>query len=97
MIAIPDIYNIRGFFFAAWTMHVQIMMKERPTNCIFKVTHTFRISILLLHVSALQERHLQGDQSILMKLCVCYVVSAEIEIKYITREYIKYVYLWLKY
>jgi hypothetical protein len=23
--------------FAAWTMHFQIMMKERPTKCIFKV------------------------------------------------------------
>jgi hypothetical protein len=33
-----------------------IMMKERPTKCIFKVNHIFRISILLLHVSALQER-----------------------------------------
>jgi hypothetical protein len=36
-----------------------------------------RLSILLLHVSALQERHLQGVQSILMKFCVCYVISAE--------------------
>jgi energy-converting hydrogenase Eha subunit A len=46
--------------FAAWTMHFQIMMKERPTKFIFKVNHIFRISILLLHVSALQECHLQG-------------------------------------
>jgi hypothetical protein len=38
------------------------MMKERPTKCIFKVNLIFRISILLLHVSALQERHLQGAQ-----------------------------------
>jgi hypothetical protein len=35
------------------------MMKVRPTKCIFKVNHIFRISILLLHVSALQQRHLQ--------------------------------------
>jgi hypothetical protein len=33
---------------------------------------------LLLHVSALYERHLQGAQRILMKLCVCYVISAEL-------------------
>jgi hypothetical protein len=58
-------------------MHFQIMMKEIPTKCIFKVNHIFRISILLLHVSALQERHFQGAQKILMKLCVCYVISAE--------------------
>jgi hypothetical protein len=45
-----------------------IMMKERPTKCIFKVNHIFRISVLLLYVSALQERHLQGAQRILMKL-----------------------------
>jgi hypothetical protein len=51
------------------------MMKERPTKCIFKVNHTFRKSILLLHVLALQERHLQAAQSILMKWCVCYVIS----------------------
>jgi hypothetical protein len=50
--------------FAAWTMHFQIMMKERPMKCIFKVNLIFRISILLLHVSALQERHLQRAQRI---------------------------------
>ena len=38
----------------------------------------FRISMLLLHVSALYERHLQESQRILMKLCVCYVISAEL-------------------
>jgi hypothetical protein len=32
------------------------------------VNHIFRISMLLLHVSALYERHLQGAQRILMKL-----------------------------
>jgi hypothetical protein len=49
----------------------------------FKVNHIFRISILLLlHVLVLQERHLQGAQRILMKLCVCYSISAKIEIKY---------------
>jgi hypothetical protein len=53
------------------------MMKSRPTKCIFKVNHIFRISMLLLHVSVLQEHHLQGAQSILMQLCVCYVISAE--------------------
>jgi hypothetical protein len=67
------------YYFAAWTINFQIMMKERPTKCISKVNHIFRISILLLHVSALQERHLQEAQSILMKLCVCYVISAEWE------------------
>jgi hypothetical protein len=45
--------------FAAWIMHFQIMVKERPTKCIYRVNHVFRISLLLLHVSALQERHLQ--------------------------------------
>jgi hypothetical protein len=44
-----------------------------------KVNHIFRISMLLLHVSALYERHLQqGVQTILMKLRVCYVISAEL-------------------
>jgi hypothetical protein len=42
-----------------------------------KVNNIFRISMLVLHVSALYERHLQGPQRILMKLCVCYVISAE--------------------
>jgi hypothetical protein len=41
-------------------MHIQ-----SKVNCIS------RISMLLLHVSALCERHLQGAQRILMKLCVC--------------------------
>jgi hypothetical protein len=52
-------------------------VKERPTKRIFKVNHKFRISILLLHVLALQEHHLQGAQNILIKLCGCYVISAE--------------------
>jgi hypothetical protein len=52
--------------------------ERKPTNCILKLNHIFRTSILLLYVSALQERHLQGAQSILMKLCVCYVISAEL-------------------
>jgi hypothetical protein len=43
-----------------------------------KVNRIFRISMLLLHVSALYERHLQGAQRILMKLCICYVISAEL-------------------
>jgi hypothetical protein len=34
--------------------------------------------MLLLHVSALYELHLQGAQRILIKLCVCYVISAEL-------------------
>jgi hypothetical protein len=46
------------------------MIKEIPTKYILKVNHIFRISFLLLHVSALYERHLHGAQSILMKLCV---------------------------
>jgi hypothetical protein len=55
------------------------MMKERTSKCIFKVNHIFRISVLLLHVSALQERHLQGAQRILIKLCECYIISAKLE------------------
>jgi hypothetical protein len=47
-----------------------------------KLNYIFRISMLLLHVSALYERHLQGAQKTLMKLCVCYVISAKSEIKY---------------
>jgi hypothetical protein len=43
-----------------------------------KVNRIFRISMLLLHVSALYERHLQGAQRVLIKLCVCYVISAEL-------------------
>jgi hypothetical protein len=43
-----------------------------------KVNRIFRISMLLLHVSALYERHLQGVQRILMKLCICYFISAKI-------------------
>jgi hypothetical protein len=43
-----------------------------------KVNHIFRISMLLLHVSALYEGHLRGAQRILIKLCVCYVISAEL-------------------
>jgi hypothetical protein len=68
--------NVSVSYFAAWIMHFQIMMKERLTKCIFKVNLVFRTSILLLHVSALRERHLHGAQSILMKLCLCYVISA---------------------
>jgi hypothetical protein len=45
-----------------------------------KASHIFRISMLLLHVSALYERYLQGAQRILIKLCICYVISAKIEI-----------------
>jgi hypothetical protein len=49
-------------------MHFQIMMKESPTKCIFKVNHIFRISMLLLHVSALQERHRQGDPDEIVRM-----------------------------
>jgi hypothetical protein len=43
-----------------------------------KINHIFRISMLLLHVSALYDRHLQEAQRILTKLFVCYVISAEL-------------------
>jgi hypothetical protein len=43
-----------------------------------KVNRIFRISMLLLHVSVLYERHLQGAQRILMKLCVCYIINADL-------------------
>jgi hypothetical protein len=42
------------------------------------VNNIFRISMLLLRVSVLYERHLQGTQRILIKLCICYVISAEL-------------------
>jgi hypothetical protein len=29
--------------FTVWTMHFQIMKKEKSTKCIFKVNHIFRI------------------------------------------------------
>jgi hypothetical protein len=51
--------------------------KTKEMHIQSKVNHIFRISMLLLHVSALYERHLQEVQRILMKLCVCYVISAE--------------------
>jgi hypothetical protein len=70
-------------------MHFHIVMKERPTKCIIKVNHIFRISVLLLHVSALKERNFQGAQRILMKLYVCYVISAKTEIKYTSSECVK--------
>jgi hypothetical protein len=43
-----------------------------------EVNHIFRILMLLLHVSALYERHLQGAQIILIKLCVRCFISAEL-------------------
>jgi hypothetical protein len=43
-----------------------------------KVNHTFKISMLLLQVSALYERHLQEAQRMLIKFCVRYVISAEL-------------------
>jgi hypothetical protein len=49
-----------------------------------KVNHIFRISMLFLHVSALYELHLQGAQRILMKLCICYVISAKIDVYFIS-------------
>jgi hypothetical protein len=57
---------------------------ERKTNEMhfFKVNHIFRIPFLLLHVSALQECRLQGAQRILMKLCVCYVISHAYDVAY---------------
>jgi hypothetical protein len=39
-------------------IYLLLVMKERPTTSIFTVNHVFRISIVLLHVSALHERHL---------------------------------------
>jgi hypothetical protein len=71
----PHVTTVLSFINTSHTN--EMMIKERPTKCIFKVNHTFRILILLLYVSALQERHLQGAQSILMKLCACYVISAK--------------------
>jgi hypothetical protein len=37
-------------YFADWTIHFQIIVKERPTKCIFEVNQIFRISILLLQI-----------------------------------------------
>jgi hypothetical protein len=34
-----DAFQTGKYFFAAWTMHFQIMIKERPTKFIFKVNH----------------------------------------------------------
>jgi energy-converting hydrogenase Eha subunit A len=70
------ISSIRYLILQLGLLIFQIMMKERPTKRIFKANHIFRISILLIHISALHERHLQGAQRILMKLCVCNVISA---------------------
>jgi hypothetical protein len=50
-------------------------MKERPTKCIFKVNHILYLEYQ--SCSYMFRRHLQGTQRILMKLCICYVISAE--------------------
>jgi hypothetical protein len=50
--------------------------------------------MLLLHVSALQGRHLQGAQSILIKLCLFYVISAKIKIKCIFYMYMYILYIF---
>jgi hypothetical protein len=58
-----------------------LKLRRNKTNEIHiqsKVKHILRISMLLLHVLALYERHLQGAQRILMKLCICYFISAKI-------------------
>jgi hypothetical protein len=62
-------------------MHIQSKVNHRvitQLQLINIIIIIFRILMLLLHVSALYERHLQGAQRILMKLCVCYVISAKI-------------------
>jgi hypothetical protein len=41
---------------------------ERPTKCIFKVNHIFRILILLLHVSALQEQNRYSKYMFALKM-----------------------------
>jgi hypothetical protein len=58
MLSLSLCYHMLGILYIVNTVH--LTMKERPTKCIFNVDHIFRISILLLHVSALQERQLQG-------------------------------------
>jgi hypothetical protein len=56
-----------------WNRKVHYRNKTNEMHIQSKVNHIYRIS-MLLHVSALYERHLQGAQRILMKLCVCYVI-----------------------
>jgi hypothetical protein len=70
--------NVMNFLFSLLNINGLYVMKERPTKCIFKVNYIFIVSVLLLHVSVLQERHLQGAQMILKKLCVCYVFKCRI-------------------
>jgi hypothetical protein len=71
------------------TLVYQWRNKTNEMHIRIKVNYIFKISMLLLHVSALYERHLQAAQRILMKLCACYVISAKIEIKYASWAYIK--------
>jgi hypothetical protein len=42
------VYKQLLLFFAAWTIHFQIMIKERPTKCIFNPLFTFG-SLLTTH------------------------------------------------
>jgi hypothetical protein len=46
--------------FAAWTMHFQIMMNERPTKCIFKINHTCRSKTDILNIWFTLKMHFVG-------------------------------------
>jgi hypothetical protein len=63
--------------FAAWTMQFQIMMKEKPTNCMFKVNHIFKISTRLYKFWRFRSAIFREPKVILPKMCVCYVISVE--------------------
>jgi hypothetical protein len=53
------------------------MMKGKPTKCIFKVNHTFKIPTCSYVFRRFRSAIFREPKVILPKLCVCYVISAE--------------------
>jgi hypothetical protein len=63
-------------------MHFQIMMKQKPTKCIFKVNRILKISTRSYMFRRLRRAIFREPKVILPKLCVCYVISAKIKTRY---------------
>jgi hypothetical protein len=53
------------------------MMKEKPTKCIFKVNHMFKIAARSYMFQRLRSAIFREPKVILPKLYVCYVISAK--------------------
>jgi hypothetical protein len=75
-----DIWRISNSFIVGKTNFLTILRRNKTNEMHIQseVNRIFSISMLLRHVSALYELHLQGAQRILMKLCVYYFISAEL-------------------